>query len=126
MVNVWLQAAYGAFLPLDGEFFGQQKPLSGRHFLCKSPCINHHMHARLFMFIKTLVKSSLDNYVLPGTLTGSEILWLYVIQWKRDAASLIFASYFLSAHSLRLKSLSTMFFTGELEKKDGHRPVERS
>jgi hypothetical protein len=84
------------------------------------------MYTRLFIFIKTLIRSSLDNYVLPGTLTGSEILWLYVIQWKRDAASLIFASYFLSAHSLRLRSLSTLIFTGESEKKGGQRPVERS
>ena len=34
--------------------------------------------------IKTFIRSSLDNYVLPGTLTGTEILLLYMSQWKRD------------------------------------------
>ena len=34
--------------------------------------------------LKTLIKSSLDNYVLPGTLTGTEILFIYMRQWKRD------------------------------------------
>lgn len=49
------------------------------------------------MMLKVLIKSSLDNYVLPGTLTGTEILWLYVIQWKRDMSSLTFALlYFVS------------------------------
>jgi hypothetical protein len=48
------------------------------------------------VFVKTLVKSSLDNYILPGTLTGTEILWLYVTQWKRDLATITFASlYFI-------------------------------
>jgi hypothetical protein len=45
------------------------------------------------VFIKNLVKSSLDQYVLPGTLTGTEILWLYMIQWKRDLATLMVASF---------------------------------
>jgi hypothetical protein len=44
---------------------------------------------RLWMLlIKNLVKSSLDQYVLPGTLTGTEILLLYMTQWTRDMASI--------------------------------------
>lgn len=34
-------------------------------------------------FVKNLLKSSLDSYILPGTCAGTEILWLYIIQWKR-------------------------------------------
>ena len=41
--------------------------------------------------LSSLVKSSLDHYILPGTLTGSEILWIYVVQWKRDFNALAFA-----------------------------------
>ena len=44
---------------------------------------------------KNLIRSSLDNYILPGTLTGTEILWLYMVQWKRDIAVLASASYLL-------------------------------
>ena len=57
------------------------------------------------MFIKTLVKSSLDNYILPGTLTGTEILWLYMIQWKRDLATVTFASVYLIFSQLDLQRL---------------------
>lgn len=50
-----------------------------------------------FKVVSSLMKSSLDNYLLPGTLTGSEILWIYVVQWKRDFNALAFATvYFLS------------------------------
>ena len=44
------------------------------------------------LFAKYLLKSSLDNFVLPGTLTGTEILWLYMVQWKRDLANVAIAS----------------------------------
>jgi hypothetical protein len=43
-------------------------------------------------FLKTLIKSSLDNYVLPGTLTGTEILFIYMRQWKRDVMLLASAT----------------------------------
>ena len=36
-----------------------------------------------FTLLKTFIKSSLDNYVLPGTLTGTEIMLFYLIHWKR-------------------------------------------
>ena len=41
--------------------------------------------------LKSLIKSSVDNYVLPGAMTGTEILWVYMIQWKRDLSTLTFA-----------------------------------
>lgn len=47
------------------------------------------------MFIKLMVRSYLDNYVLPGTHTGSEILWLYMVQWKRHLANASFAILYL-------------------------------
>ena len=45
--------------------------------------------------LKTLIRSSLDNYVLPGTLTGTEILLLYMSQWKRDVVHLTTATRYL-------------------------------
>lgn len=45
--------------------------------------------------LKTLIKSSLDNYVLPGTLTGTEILLIYMSQWKRDVHLLTTATLHL-------------------------------
>lgn len=47
--------------------------------------------AHWIMMLKSLIKSSVDNYLLPGTMTGTEILWLYMIQWKRDMSTLTFA-----------------------------------
>ena len=82
------------------------------------------MHAHFLYFVKTLIKSSLDNYILPGTLTGSEILWLYVSQWKRDVTSVVFASYFLSSYNLRSKNLSAFFSAKGLEDHEAQTPVE--
>ena len=45
--------------------------------------------------LKTLMRSSLDNYVFPGTATGTDILWIYLIQWKRDMHVLGFALVYL-------------------------------
>ena len=47
------------------------------------------------IFFKSLLKSSLDNYVLPGTLMGTEILWLYMLQWKRDFTNVTLAAAYL-------------------------------
>jgi hypothetical protein len=60
------------------------------------------MHVPFMIYIKSLVKTSLDNYVLPGTVSGTEILWLYMIHWKRDFAALTFASFYLLLPQLDL------------------------
>ncbi len=55
------------------------------------------MMVHCFKVVSSLMKSSLDNYLLPGTLTGSQILWIYVVQWRRDFNALAYATvYFLS------------------------------
>ena len=53
-------------------------------------------------FIKNLVKCSLDQCVVPGTRTATEILWLYMIQWKREMANITTGSFnmFLSQRDL--------------------------
>lgn len=66
------------------------------------------------LMLKSLIKGSVDNFVLPGTMTGTEILWLYMIQWKRDMSALTFAMlYFVCAQ---------FDFTLE-ERKPSHTPV---
>lgn len=54
------------------------------------------MTGRLWMIAKTLLKSQLDNYVLPGTLSGTEILLLYIAQWKRNVVGTM---YFLRSQA---------------------------
>ena len=44
-------------------------------------------------FLKIFIKSSLDQYVLPGTLTGTEILLLYMSQWKRNFELLLSTAF---------------------------------
>lgn len=46
------------------------------------------------VLIKYIVKSAVDNYILPGTFSGTEILLLYMLQWKRDLAAFTFASVY--------------------------------
>ena len=58
-----------------------------------------------WIFVKTLVKSSLDNYVLPGTLTGTEILFLYLIQWKRDLIVVTSATVYIISSQFELPKI---------------------
>lgn len=51
--------------------------------------------ANWWMILKTLVRSSLDSYVLPGTVTGTDILLLYMTQWKRHVALVASATFYL-------------------------------
>jgi hypothetical protein len=60
------------------------------------------------VFIKNLVKSSLDQYVFPGTLTGTEILWLYIIQWKRDLATLTVASLYTVLNHMDIPRMASI------------------
>ena len=47
------------------------------------------------ILIKDLAKSYLDNYILPGTNAGTEVLWIYMVQWKRQMANIAFATFYL-------------------------------
>jgi hypothetical protein len=42
-------------------------------------------------FIKPLVRTTLDCYILPGTVTGTEICWLYLLQWKKEVSTISLA-----------------------------------
>lgn len=34
--------------------------------------------------IKNFVRTAIDGCILPGTMLGTEILWLYFGQWRRE------------------------------------------
>ena len=51
--------------------------------------------AHWWILFKTLVRSTLDNYVLPGTSTGTDILVVYMSQWMRHFAVLTSATFYL-------------------------------
>lgn len=53
------------------------------------------MRIQWTILIKNLAKSYLDNYILPGTNAGTEVLWIYMIQWKRQMTNIAFATFYL-------------------------------
>jgi hypothetical protein len=59
--------------------------------------------------LKTLVRSMADCYILPGTATGTDILWLYLLQWKKEAStiSLAILSIFVSQVDLPSNTSAT-------------------
>ncbi len=73
------------------------------------------MVANGMILVKSLVKSSLDNYILPGTLTGTEILWLYLIQWKRNLAAITFATVYLMCSQSEIRRLERVIATDNKE-----------
>lgn len=56
--------------------------------------------------VKALIKSSLDNYVLPGTLTGTEIMLLYLSQWRRNLVVVSLAVLYLASAQFERAKLS--------------------
>lgn len=68
-----------------------------------------YMLGRGAIMLKSLMKSSLDHYILPGALTGSEILWIYAVQWKRDVGTLLFASVYFFCSQFDAESTENTF-----------------
>lgn len=60
----------------------------------------------LVQMLKTVARSTADCYILPGTSTGSEICWLYLLQWKKEfsTVSLALISILLSQADLPVDS----------------------
>jgi hypothetical protein len=63
----------------------------------------------LAIVLKNLVRCSLDNYILPGTVSGTEILWLYMVQWKRDLLVLACAAFALFVSHCELPIFERVF-----------------
>lgn len=43
------------------------------------------------VFVRTLLRSIVDGCILPGTMNGTEICWLYFMQWKKETSAVAFA-----------------------------------
>ena len=65
-------------------------------------------------FLKTFIKSSLDNYVLPGTFTGTEILLVYISHWKRNAHAFYVAALRLLIAELDWSKTDEIPVSGEV------------
>jgi hypothetical protein len=46
---------------------------------------------KFVLVMKSLVRTVVDGCILPGTTNGTEILWLYGLQWKKEFSTLCFA-----------------------------------
>jgi hypothetical protein len=53
---------------------------------------------KFVLILKSLLRAAIDSCILPGTTSGTEILWLYTMQWKKEFSALCFA--FLSLLTL--------------------------
>ena len=38
--------------------------------------------------IRTLLRCTVETYIVPGTTAGSQIMWLYLVSWKREVVTL--------------------------------------
>jgi hypothetical protein len=36
------------------------------------------------LVFKTFIRNAIDSCILPGTVLGTEIVWLYFKQWKKE------------------------------------------
>lgn len=79
-----------------------------------------NMAGRSVVFVKNLLKNSLDNYVLPGTSAGTEILWLYVTTWKHSRWPLIFAFCYFIATRREVQKLKS-FIDNPHRSREGNR-----
>ena len=61
-----------------------------------------------WMILKTFVRSSVDNYVLPGTVTGTDILLIYLTEWRRHAILLGSATVYLVASQFTLPGVQNV------------------
>ena len=104
-------------------FFKIPFPQPASHLCC---CYRIHltMMTNWRKAIKFLLKSSLDNYILPGTLTGTEILWPYLIQWQRHLGNFTFATVYLFYSRLEARRLEGII-SAEIGKGDFTRQDQR-
>ena len=60
-------------------------------------------------YIKPLVRSTVDTYLLPGAVTGSEICWLYMIQWRKETYTITITLLALLFYNLDVSADSQMY-----------------
>lgn len=70
--------------------------------------MNKVMRIQWTVLIKNLAKSYLDNYILPGTNAGTEVLWIYMIEWKRHMANVALATLYLLLSQTEYRKVEPM------------------
>lgn len=114
----------GAFLPFLRKKFRRQPPerigepagtpfliLLVEESLMLGACLN---------ILKNVMRTYLDNYILPGTHTGTQILWLYLVQWRRDLVALIAVSFTTLSSNVNFSVLERFVQISDDQKE--HRP----
>jgi len=79
-----------------------------RHSLFNSCSNQTNMWTNWMALLKNLVKTSLDQYILPGTLTGTEILLLYAGEWRRHLANVMLAFFFWRSSTMARPTLESV------------------
>ena len=73
---------------------------------------------RYWNFVKPLVRSTVDTCVLPGLITGSEICWLYVMQWKKECYLITIAMLALLFYQFELPGDSSLYTSQSVVEND--------
>lgn len=76
------------------------------------------MAGHWLIILKTFLRSSVDNYVLPGTATGTDILLIYMTQWKRHFVLLSSTTLYLIASQFDLPRIENTFSDIHREVRD--------
>jgi hypothetical protein len=64
-----------------------------------------------------------DNFVLPGTVTGTDILLIYITEWRRHAIIIGSATLYFIASQFSLPGLQNVLSesTEEVRETESHR-----
>lgn len=73
------------------------------------------MRIQWMILIKNLAKAYLDNYILPGTNAGTEVLWIYMIEWKRHMANITLATFYLLMSQAELRKVGSVVSSAPAE-----------
>jgi hypothetical protein len=60
-------------------------------------------------YIKPLVRSTMDTCILPGVITGTEICWLYMMEWKKETYTIAIALLALLIYNFDVPADSQMY-----------------
>ena len=76
------------------------------------------MTAHWWVILKTVVRSSVDNYVLPGTATGTDILLIYMASWKRHFILISTATFYLAISQFDVPRMERILSENSREVED--------
>jgi hypothetical protein len=60
----------------------------------------------------------MDSCVLPGIITGTEICWLYIMQWKKECYTITIAMLALLFYHFDLPADSSIYTSQSVVEKE--------